>query len=189
MSQKMHKTILLVSIALFLILCPFILTSIAIGQDEYYSRETLAGIKGVCPILIGNLPDDSEKSVEMILADMESKLRMAGIDVLSQAESLKSPGQPTLEVMIKFVPLPQQGEYIVYITTAFYQNVFLERNKNIGISSTTWFTDILAFKPKGNELYDIIKVQMDRFITAYLSVNNVPHNKSIKKSMSGAQSL
>ena len=107
-----------------------------------------------------------------IQKDVELKLRLAGIRVLTEKESLDTPGGPYLYVLASDVLTG--GIYAVSIRVGLCQSVYLERDPSSFIAGAeTWSIQSVATigRNKLAELRDSIKDDVDTFLNAYLSVN------------------
>src|SRR5947207_10859466 len=73
-----------------------------VGQDDEYSRKTLAGLNGAA-VLIEQIRDDAQHDglwTGQVQTDVELRLRQAGIPVLTEEQMLAAPGSPYLYVNI-----------------------------------------------------------------------------------------
>lgn len=159
-----------------LIAAVLLLTAICAAQgDTEYTRPSLRGIQGL-GVLIENLGSDVEAAglhEADIQTDVELKLRLAGIKVITVPESYKQPGAPRLYV-IAHVNLSNQQPIIYAISVQLQQGVVLERNSALSISATTWssspIVELFPFRDT-QKIRDMIRDRVDQFINAYLSVN------------------
>ena len=142
----------------------------AFAIDEKLTRETLKGFKGVyVDVKIKPDLDQAGLSKSQILTDIELKLRLAGIKVLTEEEWIKEKGEPTFYISVTSLK-PRGGLITYYISFRFYQVVFMERNPSIEQFGSTWSVGVLSI----GDIKDFranIKDGVDRFINAYLSVN------------------
>jgi hypothetical protein len=149
----------------------------ATAQDRDYGRETLRGLNGL-RVLIGDLKPDAERDglqKTTIQTDVELKLRLAGIKVLTQTETMAAPGRPCLHIRVATLsPEPGPGLYAYFIEASLLQQVRLERNPSTTFGAVTWFTTSRIGTVGSSNLAtirDAIKEEVDVFINAYLSVN------------------
>ena len=145
----------------------------SLAQAQTY-KETLKGLKGV-NVYVVDLKPDIEKDVlrrSSIQTDVEIKLRIAGIKVLTRIESLKEPGDPLLCVNVNSFKT-DVGLYAYSISVELNQYVILERDKNIWCRAVTWHSAVIGIVggDNVNRLRDIIKDQVDHFINDYLEMN------------------
>jgi hypothetical protein len=103
--------------------------------------------------------------------DVELKLHMAGIKVLSEEESLETPGMPYLYVNLNPIHQRSNETAAVSISIELKQTVLLERDPSLRVyGATTWsaawagWHDLPFIREKVKDL-------TDQFINAWLSVN------------------
>jgi hypothetical protein len=177
------------SIAIFIFIFSAILISNSsvfalMTRDDEGARLTLKGLKGVYVLvdLFEEEIDNLKKiglSEETIRTDVEVKLRMAGINVVSRPDILKIPGAPHLRVEIAGVTTAGSGKDLKQITSTIsvmlVQRTILERDLSISTYAVTWSRAGYAYGLTNQDISDkirsIVKDCMDRFINAYLSVN------------------
>ena len=136
--------------------------------------ESLRGIKGVY-VQVGSLKPDIEKDglrIENIQTDVELKLRLAGIKVLTGEERIKEPGTPFLYVNVSSIK-SELGIYTFSINIQLRQLVFLARDLDTRIFACTWIKGIIGTIGANNvvDIRDYVKDNVDTFINDYLSVN------------------
>jgi hypothetical protein len=118
---------------------------------------------------VGGLTDSTIGS--LIQTDVELKLRLAGIQVLTQAESQSAPGRPWLCLIATIQRSGQAPTYHYNIGLELQQDVILVRNPSVTTRGPTWSTGGLGGSSDIQVLRDVIKDNVDIFINAYLSVN------------------
>jgi len=106
-----------------------------------------------------------------IRTDVELKLRLAGIKVLTEKEWLQTTGRPFLYVDIHAFKFDTSEVYIYHIGIQVYQEVVLIRAPQEEIFSATWKTWVLRKSGHIEDLRNRTKDGMDVFINTYLSVN------------------
>lgn len=157
----------------FVLLSPTAFGHATDGQSE---RETLRGVKALS-VIVYDLDYEFEEyglTQEKIQKDLEAKLRTAGIKVLSKEESMKVREAPLLGLMIGALrAFTAKDTEFYYISTVIKlrQNVYLERmpkNKVPGIA--TWSNTRFGINFAHN-IRSEVDDAIDKFITAYLSVN------------------
>ena len=142
----------------------------AYSADER-ARSTLAGLKGV-HVAVENLGPDIEKeglTQTQIQTDVELKLGLAGITVLSKEELLMEKGRPKLHVAAH-IGKTNVG-YVYVCTIKLYQDVSLLRSPGVHSSAPTWSVGHLGITRSLQEIRDRAKYLVDKFINAYLSAN------------------
>lgn len=143
------------------------------STQEELARETLRGLAGVA-VTIEDIAPEAERdglTESQLQADVESRLRQAGIHVLTEDERLHTPGHPTLSVHVGTFKMGDV--YSLCIEVTLKQVVMLKRNPHIESLVETWATRGVgtggAFQLQGVRKGVIMKV--GEFITAYRSVN------------------
>jgi hypothetical protein len=106
-------------------------------------------------------------SAETIQTDVELKLRLAGIRVVTAEEDLKVPGMPTLYVN----PQVLSNSKAMSISIALDQNVVLDRNGQRQVGIKTWEVGAVGVNPSAEGIRSEIKDLVDQFLNAWLSVN------------------
>ena len=159
-------------VCLFLGMLPFL--SYALASDAKYNRASLRGIEGVYVRVEGLTPElekDGLKEV-LILRDVESELRTAGIRTLSKEKWFDMMGSPHLYVNINCLKLGETKEYIYSIRIEFRQNVYPEREPILILGATTWSVGgVIGITQRIDKIRASLKGRVDEFIEAYLSVN------------------
>ena len=145
------------------------------------SMESLKGLKGV-EVLIEELnPDLENLSLTMIQiqSDVESKLRKAGVEVLSKEENEKVQPlrKPYLYIRINSCKLSSRKESIAFnIGIALNQQVMLRGQVDFKkcLFAPTWYTSVVGAAGRTNiqELLDTVQDLTDKFINAYLKANS-----------------
>ena len=140
------------------------------------NRSTLRGLKGV-RVLVEDLPPEVEQeglTKTRLQADVELKLRTAGIETLTQEECLKTPGEPYLYININLNSLNTEGDiYSHSIDIGLIQNVALQRAPGQTTYAITWSTGGVGLigKKHLSELQDSVGDLVSIFVKAFLSVN------------------
>ena len=134
-------------------------------------RESLRGLNGVY-IFIDDLSPNLERaglSKNQIQTDVELKLRLAGIKVLTREEWKKEKGVPYISVVIDASPQRQKEPFPVFIMVRLQQGVRLYRNSLL-MHTATWEVLSNGVLSKEN-IRAGVKDLVDKFINDYLSVN------------------
>ena len=170
------KWILLITVAVLLLTSPD-----ANAEFVVEDKETLRGIKAIF-VAIEPIRPEAEGfglTQDKIRSDVELKLKIAGIKVLSKEEWLKTPGSPRLYININQVYNNQVGAFICDMNVNFNQKVNLTRNPDVSCMATTWWTSAtgaVGGKEMEEKVRSTIKDQVDLFLSDYLAVN--PKQKS-----------
>ena len=146
------------------------------AQANKLRAESLRGLKSV-GVVIRDLNSDIKRdglNKELIQTDVESKLRLAGIKILSIREWLNEPGSPHLGVWVNSSKKDESRLLYAYtIEVSLSQSVYAKRNKEIVFIAETWSVEDVGLveEDKVNSIRDSVNDLVDKFINDYLSVN------------------
>jgi hypothetical protein len=136
-------------------------------DNNKYSRESLAGIASL-GVVVEELPTPATKlglTKEAIQTDVELKLRLAGMEVDSTNHA------QYLYVEVNVLAANNRSN-AVNIHVEMAQAVTLHRDAAILTTAATWSISELATNVyTAQDIRDLIKDQVDRFLNAWLSVN------------------
>ena len=153
----------------------FLFTPTAHPASEY-TVESLRGLTGVGVSVESFSSEVKEKlpfDKNQIRVDVELKLRMAGIKVLSDEERFNTPGMPFLYVRVSIGETSDLLPILGYnITVQLRQQVYLARNSEL-LFGTTWEKSVTgAVNIKNVSITrDRIRNFLDQFIYDYFLVN------------------
>lgn len=142
------------------------LSSRVFGIDDKFTRATLHGLSGF-HVIVEGLPAEAEHagvSKKQLQTDIELKLRLAGIKVLTREEALDTIGVPLLYVNINTTTGGQP--YGVSFKVEVLQEASLVRDPTIKQSMTTWSIDSVRLAGSNQLNYYIrshVKDLMDIF--------------------------
>ena len=148
------------------------LSSVSVRAQEKDATSTnLKGLSALC-VLVEELPPGALKilhlTAETIQSDVELKLRLAGMRVVTQEECHGLPGAPFVYVK---VILPKNAG-VTSIDIELHEDVRLERNGQFAAGVGTWVTSGLIWSnPTGQDIRDEVRNLVDEFLNAWLSVN------------------
>lgn len=146
----------------------------ASGQDDETTRPTLRGLQGVF-VHVEPLDPQVEQdglTKNQIQADTESRLKSAGIKVLTREEFLQLSGHPYLYVGVNISILKTQiTRYLFYIRIELNQEVVLVRTPERKLSTVTWSAGGWGIDFSLDNIRQTIKTQVDKFINVYLAEN------------------
>ena len=132
-------------------------------------RRNLKGIDGVF-VEVETLPSGASKlglSEGMIQTDVEQKLRLAGLRVVTNQEGENLPGSPYLDVRLVATDPPEAAAMEISLN----QNVTLERNSAFAPEVETWAKILVIANPSGQSVRDKIQDLAADFSNDWLSVN------------------
>lgn len=153
-----------------------ILSSMVYARSTRCEVESLRGLKGV-NVTVEDLKSDIEADglrKDSIQTDVELKLRLAGIKVLTEEEQFKEPGYPYLYVNVNSVKSNLAPTYAFSIEISLKQVVLLVRDLKIRVfAAATWRKGSVGIvgEQKVDSIRDGVKDGVDEFINDYLSVN------------------
>ena len=140
-------------------------------------RESLPGLTGVC-VRVERLDASARRDgldEQSIQTDVEQKLRLAGIKVLTASQALKESGSPTLYVRVNARLSSHAPVYAVTVTLALLQDVITTRDQKIRVrEAKTWDTGHMTTYLQANlreARTVVVKDLVDEFISDWLAVN------------------
>ncbi len=155
-----------------LLILPLLHANPSLADDEF-ERQTLIGLGGVY-VLIEDLHEDVRRigiTESRLRTDIELKLRMAGIKVLTNGELLRTPGQPSLYLALTLIHRSNRTGHPYSLALDLQQGIKLDRDPSISVpGGVTWGTNAVGIGD-APFIRQGIKDQVDKFINAYLSVN------------------
>jgi hypothetical protein len=140
------------------------------------NRATLRGLYGV-GVLVEQLPPEVEREgliKSQLQIEVESKLRTAGIRVLTKEECAKTPGEPYLYININVNTAKTESDIYPYtIDMMLIQKVSLLRDPKQTTYAVTWSTGGIGSIGKQilSHLQESIGEVVDVFIKTYLAEN------------------
>jgi hypothetical protein len=150
------------------------LASDAFAQDDADTRPTLRGFSGVYVVVEPLSPQIEREGLttDRLQKEIEARIRTAGVKVLSKEEFLKTLGKPYLYVNVGISILRTQiTRYIFYIRLEFNQEVSLVKTPESIVPAATWSTGGWGIDFNLENIRDVLKNQVEKFIDAYLAVN------------------
>jgi hypothetical protein len=138
-------------------------------ETSAFETSTLQGISTVF-VLVESLPDGAKVlglSGDTIQTDVELKLRLAGMRVVTEEEGVKLPGGPYLYVRITLT----DNAVAASIEVELVQSALLQRNNLFAPSVTTWDKLHVLSYPTSQGIRDAVKDDVDKFLNDWLSVN------------------
>ena len=166
-SRKMFQSIRLALLAIAVAVSVSGLEAEA--SDDIHSRLALKGLLGVS-VVVEDF-NDAEKGMGFsegtFQTDVELKLRMAGIKVLTPDERARIPGRPYLYLNVN--PL-EGGSRAFNVSLGLNQDVLLDRNKALVRGTPTWSVGTVGV---GGVPFirSVVRDEVDKFLNAWLSVN------------------
>jgi hypothetical protein len=128
-------------------------------------------LKGLTGVSAGVLIDDSLQKQhpdlhDAIQKDVEIKLRVAGMDVLSPVALMT---KPRLTISIQRAPA------CFLVMVAFSEPAFLERDRSLRVQAVTWVREGTGLLLDENDVRGLIKDTIEEFLSDWLVANPKPH--------------
>jgi len=146
-----------------------------IGNTEF-TRESLRGIKAFYPVLHIMDSEQIRLSESQLRTKLELKMRLAGIDVVSEEEGRKR-GLPALVLLVTISDFNQQGISNRSLELFVTQDISIlsgTPSTESKLKAITWREVSIGWSYQDNPVEDLMKEideKSDVFINAYLSVN------------------
>lgn len=136
------------------------------------AQETSANLKGISTlyVVIEALPAGAKTlglSKDAIQTDVELKLRLAGIRIVTPEEGKNLPGRAFVYIAVSVANDARAADFDIYLD----QDARLERNSQFAPAVETWRTGSLISNPSAQGIRTEIKDGIDEFLNAWLSVN------------------
>jgi hypothetical protein len=153
-------------------ICLITMLGTGVGFPSPRAQHADASLKGIDAVYVAiePLPDGATVlglTEEAIQTDVELKLRLAGLRVVTQSEWLQLPGQPYLYVKINV----STGSQAANVDVELCQNVLLKRNNSPAFGVATWRVGGVISGPDAQFIRERTKDLVDKFLNAWLSVN------------------
>ncbi len=160
-----------------IVACAVALATPALALDTPNERITLVGLTGV-HVVVYDVDGEGERAglaPRSVQAELEQRLRRAGLRALSASEALKSPSRPTLELRLKLArPREAAPLYLYSIDLALRQQIQLARNRTIESFAITWSEppEVGAVEPARLSIVrDAIRAKVEQFVSAWQVAN------------------
>ncbi len=146
--------------------------------DTPNERVTLAGLTGV-HVVVDEVGPEAERlglTRSALQAEVEQRLRRAGLRVLSAGDAMASAGRPTLHLRVTLLTsqgVPPIHFYSVELTLR--QQIRLTRDRAIESFAITWsdHRDLGAVEPTRLPVVrDAVRAKVDQFLQAWQTVNH-----------------
>jgi hypothetical protein len=169
-----------------------LLPTVDVDDPRYAYRYPLQGLKGVYLVLrIKNEGQGIPKEDKgKLVTNVEVKLRMAGIPVLTESQLQQHPGQPILSVDINNMYSQDENNklFLYDIEVRLYERVRMLRPEVKGaVLASTWSQGTVGSflnkteKDHSQKIQGIVSAFIDIFVNDYLAANprklNVPVEK------------
>lgn len=147
----------------------------ALAETGQSARQTLRGIKGVMVVITGISPEAEKDGLKKsdLQADVEARLKQAGIRVLSRAERFQAPGQPHLYVRFIDQKRSDMALYAISIAVHLEQHVRLTRDAKVLVPAETWgMTGVVSVGARElQNVRHLVVEYVDMFVEAMNAAN------------------
>lgn len=141
---------------------------------EEIAQEPFRGLNGVGVLVDAVKPEGQKAGLisSEVEAQVERRLREAGVRVLTRAEAVETPGMPYLYVYVDTTKT-DAGSYAYVVRVSLNQGVALDRDSAIKVHTETWNSGNVGAvaAEKLQQVGKAIDAKVDEFITAYHSAN------------------
>ncbi|MCI0547270.1 MAG: hypothetical protein L0027_08295 [Candidatus Rokubacteria bacterium] len=145
--------------------------------DTPNERITLVGLTGV-HVVVYDVGTDGERerlTRSSLQAELEKRLRLAGLRPLGATEALRSVGRPTLELRFNLARSRHAQQLYVYtVDLALRQQIQLARARTIESFAITWSEppDVGTVEPSQfSVVLDAVRAKVEQFIAAWRAAN------------------
>ncbi len=145
--------------------------------DTPNERITLVGLTGVHVVVyhIGAEGDRDTLERSSLQAELEQRLRLAGLRPLGATEALRSAGRPTLELRLNLARSRQAYQLYVYsVQLALRQQIQLTRARTLESFAITWSEppEVGTVEPAHlSVVLDAMRAKVDQFLAAWRAAN------------------
>ena len=146
------------------------------GAYKGMKRITLQGLQGVQVFVAGPTREIERYGLttRQIKADVELRLRRAGIKTSSLDDPLTAPNLALFRVLASIDKHPSADLFLVIVHAELDQLVLLQRDLTASCTATTWKTPAKAGLIARKDLQDVrreVRDHVDRFISDYVAAN------------------
>lgn len=149
----------------------------ALAIDTPNERITLVGLTGV-HVAVYDMSGEGEReglTRSSLQAELEQRLRLAGLRPLGASEAISSAGRPTLELRLNLARFPEAPQLYVYsVELALRQEIRLMRDRTIESFAITWSDppQVGTVEPaRLSVIRDAVRAKVNQFITAWQAAN------------------
>lgn len=152
-------------------------TSPVPALDTPNERITLVGLTGVHVVVYDMRTERDRENLtrSSLQAELEKRLRLAGLRPLEATEAIRSMGRPTLELRLNLARSRRAHELYVYsVELALRQQIQLARARTIESFAITWSEPpaVGAVEPAQlSAILDAVRAKVDQFIAAWQAAN------------------
>lgn len=156
---------------------PLILAAPAPALDTPNERVTLAGLTGVHVVVEEVTPDGEREGLTRasLQAEVEQRVRRAGLRPLTATEALAAAGRPTLQVRVVLLLAREAPQLYVYsVDLTLRQQIRLVRDRAVESFAVTWSENREVGAVPATRLAAVreaVRAKVDQFTQAWQIVN------------------
>jgi hypothetical protein len=174
--MKIFATASLFIVSLFMLILAPLMTGSSLGQDTPDPGSTLTGIQSVYIFVEPLAAEVENKGIthEVLAAEVERRLRQAGVGVTSFESPDSIPGTPTLYLQVTALTEEHIEQCTYAIRLELTQSVHLDRNPALTpFHAPTWGAGGVGIQLKGwrQAIIDDVISYVDQFVDAYFLAN------------------
>ena len=145
--------------------------------DTPNERITLVGLTTVHVVVYSTGAEGDQNNLPRpgLQAEVEQRLRRAGLRPLGAAEALKSVGRPTLELRVHLTRSRHASQLYVYsVQLALRQQIQLWRDRTLESFAVTWSepAEVGTVEPaKLSVVLEAVRAKVDQFLGAWRDAN------------------
>ena len=143
--------------------------------DTPNERITLVGLTTVHVVVYSTGADQNGLARPSLQAEVEQRLRRAGLRPLGATEALKSLGRPTLELRLHLTRSRHASQIYVYsVQLALRQQIQLARARTLESFAVTWSEppDVGTVEPTNlSVVLEAVRAKVDQFLDAWRAAN------------------
>jgi hypothetical protein len=149
----------------------------ALALDTPNERITLVGLTGVHVVVYDEGGEGERAGLEprRLQAEVEQRLRKAGLRALGASEALRTASRPTLELRLRLGRSPEAPAlYVFSVDLALRQQIQLARNRTIESFAVTWSDppEVGAVVPaRVSVVRDVVRAKVEQFVSAWQAAN------------------
>lgn len=153
-----------------------VLAQVGPGFSVFASDTDVASLRGLQGVKVAVEISGAEikgpgLSGDELRADVELRLGIARIGVLSEEEVSKVLGRPLLHVSVNVLRLDATKGYFCFISIELRQGVYLKRDPKIRkLVATTWSQRTVVVVPDAGAVQAKVRDLVGDFVNAYISV-------------------
>jgi hypothetical protein len=168
--SPMKKRVLMIMAGLILTVLAF--SQLTLNGDEQEEDAWKVPFRDLGPISV-RVPDLGQEgryagvTTEELKAFVEFKLRQNRIPVNSQADGLRTPNSPQIDVSVDLMYLEELDHFVYYIQLGLLRQVRLLRNRQ-QLTAVTWETGAFGIAPP-RRIRTKIKDNLDQWLTVFIN--------------------